>query len=117
MHVSVMETPSFTNAAPPEQAEPLYEAFCTALAAEGPPEVAMHLEDGDNGVLVEPENPQALADGIIGVLSQPGMRNRLVTGGAATLSRYSEDAIMRDILGLYCELKIEDLRLKIGEKR
>ena len=29
--------PSFTNAAPPEQAEPLYEAFCTALAAEGPP--------------------------------------------------------------------------------
>jgi D-aminoacyl-tRNA deacylase len=27
--------PSFTNAAPPEQAEPLYEEFCTALAAEG----------------------------------------------------------------------------------
>jgi D-tyrosyl-tRNA(Tyr) deacylase len=27
--------PSFTNAAPPEQAEPLYEQFCTALAAEG----------------------------------------------------------------------------------
>jgi D-aminoacyl-tRNA deacylase len=27
--------PSFTNAAPPEQAEPLYEKFCTALAAEG----------------------------------------------------------------------------------
>jgi len=27
--------PSFTNAAPPEQAEPLYEEFCTALAAAG----------------------------------------------------------------------------------
>jgi D-tyrosyl-tRNA(Tyr) deacylase len=27
--------PSFTNAAPPEQAEPLYEEFCAALAAEG----------------------------------------------------------------------------------
>ncbi|MEN3312139.1 MAG: D-aminoacyl-tRNA deacylase [Actinomycetota bacterium] len=27
--------PSFTNAAPPEQAEPLYEQFCTALATEG----------------------------------------------------------------------------------
>jgi D-aminoacyl-tRNA deacylase len=27
--------PSFTNAAPTEQAEPLYEEFCTALAAEG----------------------------------------------------------------------------------
>src|SRR6476646_10669511 len=29
--------PSFTNAAPPEQAEPLYEEFCAALAAEGAP--------------------------------------------------------------------------------
>ncbi len=29
--------PSFTNAAPPEQAEPLYEGFCVALAAEGVP--------------------------------------------------------------------------------
>jgi D-aminoacyl-tRNA deacylase len=27
--------PSFTNAAPPEQAEPLYQEFCTALAAAG----------------------------------------------------------------------------------
>src|SRR4051812_34284248 len=29
--------PSFTDAAPPEQAEPLYEEFCTALEAEGAP--------------------------------------------------------------------------------
>ena len=28
--------PSFTNAAPPERAVPLYEEFCSALAAEGP---------------------------------------------------------------------------------
>jgi D-tyrosyl-tRNA(Tyr) deacylase len=27
--------PSFTDAAPPEEAEPLYELFCEALAAEG----------------------------------------------------------------------------------
>ena len=27
--------PSFTDAAPPEQAEPLYEAFCRALEGEG----------------------------------------------------------------------------------
>jgi D-aminoacyl-tRNA deacylase len=27
--------PSFTRAAPPEEANPLYESFCTALAAEG----------------------------------------------------------------------------------
>ena len=29
--------PSFSNAAPPDQAEPLYEEFCGALAAEGVP--------------------------------------------------------------------------------
>jgi D-tyrosyl-tRNA(Tyr) deacylase len=29
--------PSFTNAAPPEEAEPLYEDFCAAVAAEGVP--------------------------------------------------------------------------------
>jgi D-aminoacyl-tRNA deacylase len=29
--------PSFTGAAPPEQAEPLYREFCAALAAEGVP--------------------------------------------------------------------------------
>jgi D-tyrosyl-tRNA(Tyr) deacylase len=29
--------PSFTDAAPPEQAEPLYERFCSLLAKEGVP--------------------------------------------------------------------------------
>jgi D-tyrosyl-tRNA(Tyr) deacylase len=29
--------PSFTDAAPPEQAEPLYQAFCSALRALGVP--------------------------------------------------------------------------------
>jgi D-tyrosyl-tRNA(Tyr) deacylase len=29
--------PSFTDAAPPEDAEPLYEAFCEALRSEGVP--------------------------------------------------------------------------------
>ena len=29
--------PSFSDAAPPEEAEPLYEAFCAALRAEGVP--------------------------------------------------------------------------------
>lgn len=33
--------PSFSHAAPPEQAEPLYERFCEALAGEG-----VHVERG-----------------------------------------------------------------------
>src|SRR5204863_7210905 len=73
-----------------------YESFglppLEAMAARCPvvatdlPVVREMIRDGDNGVLVEPENPQAVADGIIGVLSQAGMRNRYVTGGAPTRS-------------------------------
>jgi len=36
--------PSFAGAAPPEQAEPLYERFCNALQAEG-----VHVETGEFG--------------------------------------------------------------------
>jgi D-tyrosyl-tRNA(Tyr) deacylase len=42
--------PSFTDAAPPEQAEPLVEAFCDALRAEG-----LHVETGVFGVRMEVE--------------------------------------------------------------
>ncbi len=45
--------PSFTHAAPPERAEPLYEAFCEALRAEG-----VEVATGEFGarMLVEIEN-------------------------------------------------------------
>ena len=42
--------PSFTGAAPPEQAEPLYERFCAALRAEGVP-----VEQGVFGARMEVE--------------------------------------------------------------
>ncbi len=42
--------PSFTDAARPEQAEPLYEVFCTALRAEGVP-----VETGVFGARMEVE--------------------------------------------------------------
>ena len=42
--------PSFTEAAPPEQAEPLYEAFCDALRALG-----VDVETGSFGARMEVE--------------------------------------------------------------
>lgn len=42
--------PSFTDAAPPEQAEPLYEAFCAALRGEG-----VRVETGVFGARMELE--------------------------------------------------------------
>jgi D-tyrosyl-tRNA(Tyr) deacylase len=42
--------PSFAAAAPPEQAEPLYESFCDALASLGP-----HVEKGVFGARMEVE--------------------------------------------------------------
>jgi D-aminoacyl-tRNA deacylase len=42
--------PSFSGAARPERAEPLYEAFCDALAAEG-----LHVERGIFGARMELE--------------------------------------------------------------
>ena len=39
---------------------------------------------------------------------EPGLRNRLVEGGVRTLGRYSEEEIMRGIIGMYRELKIEN---------
>jgi D-tyrosyl-tRNA(Tyr) deacylase len=42
--------PSFTDAAPPEQAEPLYEAFCDALRGLG-----VDVETGSFGARMEVE--------------------------------------------------------------
>ena len=42
--------PSFTDAAPPEQAEPLYDAFCAALRALG-----VHVETGVFGARMSVE--------------------------------------------------------------
>ena len=42
--------PSFTEAAPPEQAEPLYERFCDELRALG-----VHVETGDFGARMQLE--------------------------------------------------------------
>jgi glycosyltransferase involved in cell wall biosynthesis len=77
-------------------------AGCPVVATDLPV-VSEMVQDGQNGILVRPEDPQSLAEGILRVLTEPGLRRRLAAGGASTLARYSEEAIMREITGLYTE--------------
>ncbi|MBF6611922.1 MAG: glycosyltransferase family 4 protein [Chloroflexi bacterium] len=75
-------------------------AHCPVIATDLPV-VSEMIQDGENGLLVRPEEPEALAEAIIRLLGEPALRNKLVAGGERTLARYSEEAIIRQIEGLY----------------
>ena len=51
--------PSFTGAAPPEQAQPLYQAFCSAVQAQGVP-VGRGVFGGDMQVALVNDGPVTL---------------------------------------------------------
>lgn len=88
-----------------------YESFglppLEAMAAGCPvvatnlPVVSEMVQHEVNGLLVEPENPPALAEAIVRLLTEPGLRGRLVEGGRRTLSRYSEPELIAKIEALY----------------
>ncbi len=78
-------------------------AGCPVVATDLPV-VSEMVHSGDNGVLVAPEDPAALAEGILRVLTDPSLRAHLVEGGGETLARYSESQLVRRIEMLYREL-------------
>jgi glycosyltransferase involved in cell wall biosynthesis len=81
-----------------------------ATAVGGVPEL---VHDGDNGLLVEPEDPGALADAIVRVATDPRLADRLRAGGRRTAAAHDWSAIE----ARYAHVHVEALarhRLKAG---
>ncbi len=78
-------------------------AGCPVVATDIPVVNEM-IQSGENGILVNREDPADLARGIVRVLTDPALRATLVAGGKHTLRLYSEDAIMDRIEALYGEV-------------
>jgi glycosyltransferase involved in cell wall biosynthesis len=76
-----------------------------ATAVGGVPEV---VHDGENGLLVEPGDPQALGAAISRFFADPDLRARLAGAAAASVAGYSEDAVLA---------RIEDVLKQAAESR
>jgi len=91
-----------------------FESFGIVLLeamAAGKPIVASNiagyrnvLEDGAEGLLVEPKDERALAEAIIRLLKDPELRQRMGERGRAKAPSYSWDKIARRVLDYYQEL-------------
>ncbi len=71
-------------------------------AAGAIPEI---LDDGQTGLLVEPEDPAALAGALARLRADPGLRARLSAGARATaVRRFSDERMVTELTALYEEL-------------
>jgi glycosyltransferase involved in cell wall biosynthesis len=60
------------------------------------------LQDGYNGLLVSPRNPQQMADSIVRLLQDPALTERLGKAALATIQeRYSWHVVSRSYLAQY----------------
>jgi glycosyltransferase involved in cell wall biosynthesis len=59
------------------------------------------IRSGENGVLVEPNDPEALAEGVQSVLDDAALRQRLVAGGSVTAERYRDTRIAAEYAELF----------------
>jgi glycosyltransferase involved in cell wall biosynthesis len=83
----------------PSRAEPFGIVLIEAMACRKPvvatmvggiPEI---VENGKNGILVEPDNPKALAEALIAMLQDQDLRSSLATNGYFTVQRsFSSEA-------------------------
>lgn len=56
---------------------------------------------GNAAVLVDPDDPSAIAAGVERILRDSSLRNQLVERGLATCERYSRSRVIPSVLGLY----------------
>ena len=62
------------------------------------------LEDGEEGLLVQPEDERRLADALVGLLRDPALRERMGRQGQAKATDYSWDKVAQQVLDYYREL-------------
>ena len=92
------------------RAEGLPLAALEALAS-GTPVVAASvrglrelLTDGEDSLLVSPEDASALAAGIRAVLDNRALREHIAAGGRRVAARYSEDRMVSGYIDLYHQI-------------
>lgn len=109
--VDVQETLAAADAAVlPSRAEGFSVAALEVLAC-GLPLVATRVGGNDrvvgngrSGLLVDPEDPPALAAGLIEILSDDGLRERLARGAAESVREYDLRAFARRLVERYARL-------------
>ncbi len=94
----------------PSLAEGLGNVFIEAQACGVPPigtrvgGIPDIIKDGENGLLIEPKNPDLIADAIITLLSDEVLRNKLRNKGLETSRKFSWDIILDSIKNIYSDL-------------
>jgi glycosyltransferase involved in cell wall biosynthesis len=85
-----------------------------ASNAGGIPEI---ISDGENGILVKPDDPDALAESILTLLRNDTLRNRLSGNALKTAANYSWDNIAEKYISLYKHLtkraRLEECCIKL----
>ena len=79
------------------------EAWSAGLAVVAPDFgiMAETITNGENGLLVQPQNPQALANAIIGLLRDKPLREKLAFNGAQTVQDYDIRSVAPKMAQVY----------------
>ena len=78
-----------------------YELPVVAAASKGP---ASLIRDGENGLIVPMESPEALAEAAMSALTDASLRAKLIAGGMAEIEgRFSEAAVVAQWAALFAQ--------------